>query len=270
MDARKTARDEIDRNESAEIILHIPWDKGNCVLLAASPSGGRFDLSSKSWTGLNPDWQCATGRFAEGWTLEARIPFTELIGPGQVAATPQVEDVWRMQVYRKQSDPREVSQWLPTGSGAALKFSGRKDGPELPTFTAAFSSISHGPSACNLTCRNTPAGAVARCAVIRAGTPMEQTEKSLPNGEGKAELPYRLIDAGEHRVRTQVITGKQVLFVAEARVSLTPVTESVKSLEKEVTEAKKSVADDRHPEFARIRKEGNSETNPPGLAPGEG
>ena len=70
------------RNEGLHISFDTFYDRRNGVIFNVTPIGGRMDgqvTDERLWNGdWNPIWEVQTGRFDEGWTMEAAIPFQSL------------------------------------------------------------------------------------------------------------------------------------------------------------------------------------------------
>ncbi len=70
------------RNEGLHISFDTFYDRRNGVIFNVTPIGGRMDgqvTDERLWNGdWNPIWEVQTGRFDDGWTMEAAIPFQSL------------------------------------------------------------------------------------------------------------------------------------------------------------------------------------------------
>ena len=282
-------RDAVNREESAELYIYPrPGDK-EFLLLAASPLGARFDLSSKAWTDFNPDWQCAAGRFEGGWLLEARIPFGELAEEGRLMATPRAGEQWGLQLYRKKADPREVNQWTTSPSGGRLLFAGRPAGPALPEVSVPTPELRVlGPTAFELCVSGAAAPVQASFVLLRDSRPItaappgsvpspakplagaagrqsrDESAAPLAGSSGaagqskienrKSKITYRLDQPGAYRLRFALSSAGKTFFTGQAAVSLPPVAGLLRTLDTEMRAAEKVLAGGRHPEFARIRE----------------
>ena len=89
------------------------YDRRNGVIFNVNPIGGRTDGQmtderADTYNGdLNPIWDVRTGRFEQGWTLEAAIPFKSLrYRPGQ-------EQVWGFNMIRYVRWKNEISYLTP-------------------------------------------------------------------------------------------------------------------------------------------------------------
>ncbi len=101
----------IPRNENFAFMLDTFYDRRNGAVFEVTPLGGRMDAQVTNERTLNiswnPVWELATGRFEQGWTVEARIPFKSLRyrrGGTQV---------WGFQVRRKNLWKNEISYLAP-------------------------------------------------------------------------------------------------------------------------------------------------------------
>ena len=88
----------IVQNQSVAFSLDTFYDRRNAVVFNINPIGGRLDgqvTDERTYNGdWNPIWNVKTGRFADGWTFEAAIPFKSLryrLGRTQV---------WGFQMHR--------------------------------------------------------------------------------------------------------------------------------------------------------------------------
>ena len=93
------------------------FDKRNGVLFEVNPVGGRVDgqITNESQinTDWNPVWDLATGRFDEGWVVEAALPFKSLrYRPGRA-------QTWGLQVRRRSRWRNEISYRSARISGCA-------------------------------------------------------------------------------------------------------------------------------------------------------
>ena len=99
----------IVQNEHVAILLDTFYDRRNGVILTVNPLGGRMDgqvtderpdTYNGDW---NPIWEVRTGRFEQGWTLEAAIPFTSLrYRPGRA-------QIWGLNLQRSVRWKNEIS-----------------------------------------------------------------------------------------------------------------------------------------------------------------
>lgn len=249
-------RDQIDRTESAELMFLPTHTDKEYFMFAASPLGARYDLSWKTWTEFNPEWQCVAGRFESGWTLEEKIPFGEFAEVGCVGATPQVGDDWGLCIYRKKASPFEVSQCTLTGSDAGLLFRGRKTGESLPRVVkSSVSSLPDGSAKCELMVENAKPPVVGHCLLFHQGQQKGKTQATLTSPNGVVSLSVPLKESGPHRLRFSLTSAGKVFFSGQALVAPSPLAELMQSVQREAMEGKKVVVAPRHPEFVRIRKE---------------
>jgi hypothetical protein len=112
----------VPRNENFAFMLDTFYDRRNGVFFELTPLGGRMDAQvtnertvNISW---NPVWAFATGRFANGWTVETRIPFKSL------RYRPGTAQVWGFNVRRKNQWKNEISclAAIPASIGEAGHF----------------------------------------------------------------------------------------------------------------------------------------------------
>ncbi|MBI3922135.1 MAG: DUF4091 domain-containing protein [Armatimonadetes bacterium] len=256
MGAPEKQRDQIDRTESAELMFLPTHTDKEYFMFAASPLGARYDLSWKTWTDFNPEWQCVAGRFKGGWTLEEKIPFAEFAEVGCIGATPQVGDDWGLNIYRKKANPLEVSQCTSTSADAGLVFRGRKTGDALPRVVKrSVESLLDGTAKCELTVENAKSPVVGECLILRGGQQKGKAQATLTSPNGVVRLAVRMKEAGPHRLRFSLTSGEKVFFSGQALVAPSPLAVLLRALQSEAAAGKKVVAESRHPEFIRIRKE---------------
>jgi TolB-like protein len=102
-------RDSVNivQNEYFLFLLDTFYDRRNGILFNINPIGGRMDgqiTDERTWNGdWNPIWEVRTGRFANGWTVEAAIPFKSLrYRPGRL-------QTWGLNLQRNVRWKNEVS-----------------------------------------------------------------------------------------------------------------------------------------------------------------
>ena len=103
----------IIQNEGITILLDTFYDRRNGILLSVNPIGGRMDGQvtdermqsyNADW---NPIWRVEPGRFENGWTFEAAIPFKSLRYP------PGLAQVWGVNLSRRVRWKNEISYLVP-------------------------------------------------------------------------------------------------------------------------------------------------------------
>jgi len=109
-------------DDNVAFVFDTYYDRRNAVLFEINPIGGRWDgqvvnesMGGSDW---NPIWDFATGRFDQGWTVEAAIPFKSLrYQPGRA-------QVWGFNARRLSRWKNEVSfiTELPSARGMAATF----------------------------------------------------------------------------------------------------------------------------------------------------
>jgi hypothetical protein len=109
-------------NDNIAFLFDTFYDRRNAFLFEINPLGGRFDgqvtNESNNNSDWNPVWEVKTGRFEQGWTLEAAIPFKSLrYRPGR-------SQVWGFNARRRNSWKNEVSfiTELPNARGMMATF----------------------------------------------------------------------------------------------------------------------------------------------------
>ena len=99
------------QNERFGILMDTFYDRRNAVMLSVNPIGGRMDgqlTDERDYNGdWNPIWEVETGRFDDGWTFEAAIPFKSLrYRPGEA-------QVWGVNFTRRVRWKNETSYLVP-------------------------------------------------------------------------------------------------------------------------------------------------------------
>ena len=117
--ANEMRRDHMNiiQNDQVAFFFDTFYDRRNAVVFNVNPIGGRMDgqvTDERQYNGdWNPIWDVATGRFEDGWAVEARIPFKSLrYRPGRA-------QVWGFNVLRSSRWRNEVSflTRVPDGVG---------------------------------------------------------------------------------------------------------------------------------------------------------
>jgi hypothetical protein len=120
--ANEMRRDSFNvlQNDRVGFLFDTFYDRRNGVIFNANPIGGRTDGQmtderTDTYNGdFNPIWDVRTGRFEQGWTLEAVIPFKSLrYRAGQ-------EQVWGFNVVRYVRWKNEISYLVPVPAGSGL------------------------------------------------------------------------------------------------------------------------------------------------------
>ena len=230
-------------------------------MLIGSPSGAHYDLSSALWTSWNPDWQCAAARFDGGWTLEERIPFDEFAQPKQFFATPQTGETWRVQLYRKKTNPEEVSAWSRednSGPVNSLVFRGKKSGNVVPSAekTGTDTFFTERSGMLEFVVKGFTTGPVdGTCTISRNGKNIRTVSaQATEPSPCIIDFPYMLPEGGDYRFSVELKNAGRVFYTARAVKQLSPMNETVEALEKETGSARKFLARDSHPAFAGIRQ----------------
>jgi len=104
-------------NDAIGFMLDTFYDRRSGFIFNINPIGGRTDgqfASERQYTGdWNPVWEVQVGRFEQGWTLEAAIPFKS------IRYRPGDDQVWGFNVRRTNGWKNELSfiTRMPTGRG---------------------------------------------------------------------------------------------------------------------------------------------------------
>ena len=106
------------QNEFVDFLFDTFYDRRNAVEFTVNPLGGRMDgqiTDERSYNlDWNPIWEVRTGRFENGWTFEAAIPFKSLRyrpGPAQV---------WGLNIQRSVRWKNELSSLTPLPASRGL------------------------------------------------------------------------------------------------------------------------------------------------------
>lgn len=223
-------RDRLDRKEAAEVMLFPDPKKPDWRMLIGAPSGWRCDIASGVGAAFDPDWQCVAGRFDQGWTLEEQIPFGELAGAGQLIATPQPGDTWRLQLYRKKADPREVSAWYDeSAEQRQLRFVGPPGGP-AQRITARL-PFQEWAGTLALTVTGATAPFDGHCRILQSGRVVATL---VASGTQDIELPFRLPEGGEVRFQFELTQQGRVVYSGQAATSLPALAGVLREIEQEL------------------------------------
>ncbi|MBI4024545.1 MAG: DUF4091 domain-containing protein, partial [Verrucomicrobia bacterium] len=269
--------------DEAEIQLQPFKGKEDWWMFIGSPLGARFDLSSQSSADYNPDWQCVAGRFEErhaspkptgeggpvspkplgegGWTLEEKIPFGELAQEGQVFATPQLGEGWRIQFYRKKDKLREVSSWVLDRAGPEMncRFCGPKG--QTPRHAPARISVKFPlldrAGTMELVVEGSRAPIEGKCIIFLEDTSIDKLESKLPApGEGaqRLEFPYRLTKDGRYRFKFDLASAGRVVYSGQAAIKLEPLDQMLPAVETEIDAGRKALSKAHYPRFVTLRE----------------
>ena len=94
-------------NDLVSFIFDTFFDRRNANAFTINPLGGRSDgqmVNERQYSlDWNPVWSVTTGRFDEGWTAEAAIPFKS------IRYRPGTEQIWGFNVMRVKRAKNEIS-----------------------------------------------------------------------------------------------------------------------------------------------------------------
>jgi len=99
---------DVWRDDCVEIFVNPTSTPGAYRHLIVNAAGVTQDNLPPE-RGVAYEWQAAAARDSDGWTVEARIPFSDLD-----AAAPQDADAWRLNICRSRLPRSEQSAWSPT------------------------------------------------------------------------------------------------------------------------------------------------------------
>ena len=118
--ANEMRRDSFNvlQNEGINISFDTFYDRRNGVIFNVTAIGGRMDgqiSDERNWNGdWNPIWDVRTGRFEDGWTMEAAIPFKSLrYRPGRA-------QIWGFNMRRIVRWKNELSTLAPLPAARGL------------------------------------------------------------------------------------------------------------------------------------------------------
>ena len=123
-------------NDAVAFMFDTFYDRRSGAIFNINPSGGRTDgqfTNERQYNGdWNPVWEVKVGRFEQGWTVEAAIPFKSLrYRPGRA-------QTWGFQARRNHGWKNEISflTRLPAGRGTGgmqqASFAATMVGLEVP------------------------------------------------------------------------------------------------------------------------------------------
>ena len=126
----------ISQNENVGFGFDTFLDRRNGLVFNVTPAGARLDgeVADERQFNLdwNPVWSVATGRFEQGWTVEAAVPFKSLrYRPGR-------DQVWGLQVFRQIRWKNEIAYMAPLPADMARRgmfmwsLAGKLEGIEVP------------------------------------------------------------------------------------------------------------------------------------------
>ena len=111
VDEMRRDNTNIGRNDNLAWIFDTLYDRRTGVLFEVNPLGGRMDgqTTNEGQTNFdwNPIWDVEVGRFEDGWTVEAALPFKSL------RYRPGVAQLWGFNVRRRNRWKNELSYLVP-------------------------------------------------------------------------------------------------------------------------------------------------------------
>ena len=101
----------LNGNDMVGFSLDTFYDRRNALVFIVNPLGAKIDAQATNESQVNRDWnpvwEVETGRFEDGWIMEAAIPFKSLrYGPGR-------SQLWGFNVMRGNSSTNEISFLTP-------------------------------------------------------------------------------------------------------------------------------------------------------------
>lgn len=269
--AKPRARDDSIRY-TTEDVIELFLDPGKTGTgfyhLMANPAGCRYDAIASPTVNLTsydytPDWQTAPGRAPGAWTLEMRIPISELVAPGLFSGTPQIGDHWGVNFCRSRMPVlHEWSSWSPTYAGFGnpknfgnLFFRGRKAGAQPPAVTGIKPGpLSYGPGEISLTVTGGQVQGTGE--LVRDGKKVGDLSVAIQGAT--VSVPYRLLDAGDYRIRVRLTSGGKLVYAGEAEALLRPGKwEALKTLDRDIAAGRATLkrSQNRHPAFGRLLRD---------------
>ena len=115
VDEMRRDNTNIGRNDHLAWIFDTLYDRRTGIVFEVNPLGGRMDgqATNEGRTNFdwNPIWNVEVGRFAEGWTVEAALPFKSL------RYRPGAAQLWGFNVRRRNRWKNELSYLVPVPAG---------------------------------------------------------------------------------------------------------------------------------------------------------
>ena len=99
-------------DDTFEVFLDPKAERAAPVHLMVNALATKFDEAGSESYGFNPNWDAAVTRKAGRWTVEMRVPFSEIN-----AAAPRAGDAWLANFCRSDLDIKELSCWEATMGG---------------------------------------------------------------------------------------------------------------------------------------------------------
>ena len=101
----------LNGNDMVGFSLDTFYDRRNALVFIVNPLGAKIDAQATNESQVNRDWnpvwEVETGRFEDGWIMEAAIPFKSFrYGPGR-------SQLWGFNVMRGNSSTNEISFLTP-------------------------------------------------------------------------------------------------------------------------------------------------------------
>lgn len=121
--ARLARRDAWGTADWAQVLIDSHHDRRTAFQFSVSPSGGRVDLLrlndsefDRSWDAV---WQAAAAVDSGGWSVEMRIPLSQLRYGLEPAGEETSEPVWGISFWRWSQVRGELSSWAPLPADGA-------------------------------------------------------------------------------------------------------------------------------------------------------
>lgn len=209
-------------NDDCVEVFFTAGDQTPVFHIAASARGIRWDAVDEKpelWDGR---WKVATGRTAEAWTAEFRIPFQDLPQAGHPQGTPPVEATGWMNLAREEKERSEWTQWSPSKQGFAeracfrpVKFGARPEPWDAEVRIASQGLLSVGSSALVVEAGNLQVQPVEfTCSLARKTAEGWKSKIILlqrPQCEGgqvKLSIPYQISQGGAYRILLETKSPK--------------------------------------------------------------
>lgn len=96
-------------DDAADFFLDPKADRASFYQFIVNTVGARYDGLGSDPYGFNPGWDAKAQISASGWTVEIRIPFSEL-----GVECPEAGDHWLGNFCRQEQPSKELSCWNPT------------------------------------------------------------------------------------------------------------------------------------------------------------
>jgi len=240
-----------------EFFIDPKKTKKHYYQFCVSPSGARYDYSSKKGSSFNPDWKVAIGIYDKYWTCEAEIPFNQLVHKEEYYSTPQIGEIWGIQFCRDEARLHEWSQWVPTPMsfhqvelfGNAI-FKGKKDLLNYPPRI-----IKKDEETLNFGKRTFSFEAESKINLLykikNDGKIIEEKRKLV---EGKIDIPYHITDGGIWEIEIEGYLDKSLIYTGKTFVELPYIGKLIKNIDDKIRNAEIKLINFKNPVVSQLNE----------------